>query len=159
MQDNNKTLIKTVKTPLKLSETHSKTRTRPCVQANLQMSILQQEDNMYAYMYGWHGDILREEPGVLKRASKDKKWQFLIHLQIINIWPSVKSFGHPKINGTGNVTQISAAVFKPLLSVLSWTVRWCPWPARAPDVRLSVWRWTYGILTRFVSNSTLIVLS
>ena len=106
---------------------------------------------MYAYMYEWHGDILREEPGVLKRASKDKKWQFLIHLQIINIWPSVKSFGHPKINGTGNVTQISAAVFKPLLSVLSWTVRWCPWPARAPDVRLSVWRWTYGILTRFVS--------
>ena len=45
MQDNNKTLIKTVKTPLKLSETHSKTWTRPYFQENLQMSILQQQVN------------------------------------------------------------------------------------------------------------------
>ena len=37
MQDNNKTLIKTVKTPLKLSETLSKTRTRSYLQENLQM--------------------------------------------------------------------------------------------------------------------------
>ena len=93
-----------------------------------------------------------EEPGVLKRASKDKKWQFLIHLQIINIWPSVKSFGHPKINGTGNVTQILAAVCKPLLSGLSCTVRWCPRPALVPEVRLSERHWTYGMLTWFLNG-------
>ena len=25
------------------------------------------------WISGWHGDILKEEPGVLKKASKDKK--------------------------------------------------------------------------------------
>ena len=68
MQDNNKTLIKTVKTPLKLSETHSKTWTRPCLQENLQMSILQQEDNMYAYIYDWHQGSTDQNRLVTDRA-------------------------------------------------------------------------------------------